>query len=162
MRRGLLWNTLFYGPSRREEIENRARVEEALALLEIGRLRHAKVGQLAYGQQKMVSIARAIAMEPRLLLLDEPASGLTFSEKGSIARLVGRLRSVTRLTQVLIEHDVRLIAEVCDYVYVLNFGHVIAAGTPEQVLSDPIVVEAYLGKPEEDGGLLGPALVPGA
>jgi branched-chain amino acid transport system ATP-binding protein len=145
MRRGVLWASLFYGPSRSEEIEHRRRAEEIMAFLEIGKLRHTRVGQLSYGQQKMVSIGRAMAMEPKLLLLDEPTAGLNFQEKGEVARLILRMKSEMGLTQVLIEHDVRLIGELCDYVYVLDFGNVIAEGPPATVLNDQRVIEAYLG-----------------
>jgi branched-chain amino acid transport system ATP-binding protein len=145
MRRGVLSGSLFYGPSRAEEIEHRRRAEEVMAFLEIGKLRHTRVGQLSYGQQKLVSIGRAIAMEPKLLLLDEPTAGLNFQEKGEVARLILRMRSEMGLTQVLIEHDVRLIGELCDYVYVLDFGNVIAQGPPAEVLNDQRVIEAYLG-----------------
>jgi branched-chain amino acid transport system ATP-binding protein len=145
MRRGVLWASLFSGPSRAEEIDHRRRAEEVMAFLEIGKLRHARVGQLAYGRQKLVSIGRAIAMEPKVLLLDEPTAGLSFQEKAEVARLILRLRSEMGLTQVLIEHDVRLIGELCDHVYVLDFGNVIAEGPPAEVLTDQRVIEAYLG-----------------
>jgi branched-chain amino acid transport system ATP-binding protein len=145
MKRNVLWASLFYGPSRREEIAHRRRAEEIMAFLEVGKLRNTRVGQLAYGQQKLVSIGRAIALEPKLLLLDEPTAGLNFQEKGEVARLVLRLKSEMGLTQVLIEHDVRLIGELCDYVYVLDFGNVIAEGPPAEVLNNQRVIEAYLG-----------------
>jgi branched-chain amino acid transport system ATP-binding protein len=145
MKRGVLSASVFYGPSRSEEIEHRRRAEEIMAFLEIGKLRHTRVGRLSYGQQKMVSIGRAIAMEPKLLLLDEPTAGLNFQEKGEVARLILRMRSEMGLTLVLIEHDVRLIGELCDYVYVLDFGNVIAEGPPTTVLNDERVIGAYLG-----------------
>jgi len=145
MKRGVLSASLFYGPSRWEEIEHRRKAEEVMAFLEIGKLRSTNVGQLSYGQQKLVSIGRAIAMEPKLLLLDEPTAGLNFSEKGEVARLILRMKSEMGLTQVLIEHDVRLIGELCDYVFVLDFGNVIAQGPPQEVLQNSRVVEAYLG-----------------
>jgi len=145
MKRGVLWASLFYGPSRSEEIVHRRKAEEVMAFLEIGKLRSTRVGQLSYGQQKLVSIGRAIAMEPKLLLLDEPTAGLNFTEKGEVARLILRMKSEMGLTQVLIEHDVRLIGELCDYVFVLDFGNVIAQGPPQVVLNDPRVIEAYLG-----------------
>jgi branched-chain amino acid transport system ATP-binding protein len=145
MKRGVLPASLFYGPSRSEELEHRRRAEEIMAFLEIGKLRHTRVGQLSYGQQKLVSIGRAVAMEPKLLLLDEPTAGLNFQEKGEVARLILRMKSEMQLTQVLIEHDVRLIGELCDYVYVLDFGNVIASGPPARVLNDQRVIEAYLG-----------------
>jgi branched-chain amino acid transport system ATP-binding protein len=145
MKRGMWWATLFYGPTRSEEIVHRRRAEEVMAFLEVGKLRYTRVGQLSYGQQKLVSIGRAIAMEPRLLLLDEPTAGLNFQEKGEIARLILRMKSEMGLTQVLIEHDVRLIGELCDYVYVLDFGNLIAEGPPATVLNDQRVIAAYLG-----------------
>ena len=145
MKRGVLWASLFYGPSRNEEIVHRRRAEEIMAFLEIGKLRNTRVGQLSYGQQKLVSIGRAMAMDPKLLLLDEPTSGLNFQEKGEIARLILRMKSEMGLTQVVIEHDVRLIGELCDYIYVLDFGNVIAEGPPAVVLNDQRVIEAYLG-----------------
>jgi branched-chain amino acid transport system ATP-binding protein len=145
MKRGVLSASLFYGPSRKEEIIHRKRAEEVMAFLAIGRFRNTRVGQLSYGQQKLVSIGRAIAMDPKLLLLDEPTAGLNVIAKADIALHILRMKSEIGLTQVLIEHDVRLIGELCDYVYVLDFGTVISEGPPNVVLNDPRVVEAYLG-----------------
>ena len=138
-----------FGAARREENENRARVEEILRFFSIASYRNRVVGELSYGIQKIVAIARAVAMEPELLLLDEPTSGMNRGEKAEIASIIRDLNQESGLTQVLIEHDMKLIRSVCDHVIVLNFGKVIAAGKPSEVLNDRAVIEAYVGRQAE-------------
>jgi branched-chain amino acid transport system ATP-binding protein len=132
--------------SRREEAQQRDQAEQVLESFDLHTLRDRRVGDLPYGLQKLVSIARAVAMDPSLLLLDEPTSGMSALEKSEIADVLTRLSATRGLTEVIIEHDVRLIRELCDDVYVLNFGQVIAEGPPEVALNDALVIEAYLGK----------------
>lgn len=131
---------------RKEESEHRARAEEILSFFDLGRYSSAPAGVLAYGQQKLVAIARALAMEPSLLLLDEPTSGMNRAEKRDVGEVIAELNRTTGLTEVLIEHDVRMIRDLCEYVVVLDFGGVIAAGPTDEVLRDQRVVEAYVGR----------------
>lgn len=145
IRTGVIREILYLGPARREEARNRARAEEMLAFLGLARLRHHPVSDLPYGQQKLVELARALAMEPTVLLLDEPTAGMTAGERADVAAQIRRLQQETGITQVLIEHDAGFIRELCDRVVVLDFGSIIALGPPEQVMDDPAVVEAYLG-----------------
>jgi branched-chain amino acid transport system ATP-binding protein len=136
---------LFTRKARREEEDSRQVVEDVISLLELGPLRKKPVGSMPWAQQKLVEIARALVTEPKLLLLDEPGSGMNREEKEDVARLILRLRNETGLTQVLIEHDVGFIADLCDRVIALDFGRLVASGTAHEVLNDPAVVDAYLG-----------------
>lgn len=136
---------LYWGRGRRDERENRLVVERIIEFLEIEALRKRLVANISWGQQKLVEIARALATEPRLLLLDEPTSGMNTEEKEDVARYIVRMKQEMGMTQVLIEHDIRFVTDLCDYVVVLDFGKVIAAGTPEEVWKDERVVEAYVG-----------------
>jgi branched-chain amino acid transport system ATP-binding protein len=145
MRTGAVREALHIGSGRREEARQRAQVEDVLAFLGLARLRHHPVSDLPYGQQKLVELARALAMEPSVLLLDEPTAGMTADERADVAAQIVRLRRETEITQVLIEHDAGFIRELCDRVVVLDFGRVIALGEPREVMADPKVIEAYLG-----------------
>jgi branched-chain amino acid transport system ATP-binding protein len=145
LRSGVLDAVLFFGRTRAEEIDARRRVEEIIEFLEIEHIRDAIVGTLSYGQQKRVELARALACEPKLLLLDEMVSGMNQEETEDIARFVLDIRDELGVTVVMIEHEMRIVMDISDSVHVLNFGRKIASGTPHQVRGDPAVAEAYLG-----------------
>jgi branched-chain amino acid transport system ATP-binding protein len=141
---------IYIGPAAGEERRHRARVLEILDFLGLAAERDRAVGTLAYGRQKLVEIGRALAMEPKLLLLDEPTSGMTFAEKELVATTVRRIRAELGVTQLLIEHDMAFVSRLCGRAIVLDFGALIADGAPEQVLSDPSVIAAYLGRGLEE------------
>ncbi len=151
MKSGILSGAFYVGPTAREEIANRRFIEEEIIdLLEIEAIRHSVVGMLPYGLQKRVELGRALALEPELLLLDEPLAGLNLEEVEDMARFILDINNEERwrVTCVLVEHDMGVVMDVSDTVTVLNFGHRIASGTPAEVQRNPEVVKAYLG--EED------------
>ncbi len=129
----------------KEEVEARAAVERVMDLLEISHLRFEPVGELPYGLQKRIELGRVLAMEPDLLLLDEPMAGMTVEEKLDVVRFIYEIRAELDVTVLLIEHDMAVVMSIADRVLALNFGEPIALGTPEQVQQTPAVVEAYLG-----------------
>jgi branched-chain amino acid transport system ATP-binding protein len=145
LRSNVLDAVLFFGRTRTEEIDARRRVEEIIEFLEIEQIRDAIVGTLSYGQQKRVELARALACEPKLLLLDEMVSGMNQEETEDIARFVLDIRDELGITVVMIEHEMRIVMDISDSVHVLNFGRKIAAGAPNEIRRDPAVAEAYLG-----------------
>jgi branched-chain amino acid transport system ATP-binding protein len=145
MKYGILAATLHWGWARNEEAANVAKVEEVLEFLQIQELRDVPAGDLPWGQQKLVEIGRALASEPKLLLLDEPTSGMTREEKEDVAACIVRMQSELGITQILIEHDARFVGDLCDRILALDFGRVIATGKSDEVLSHPEVVTAYLG-----------------
>ncbi len=146
MHGNVLTAALWWGPQRREEIEHREFVEEIIDFLEIEQLRREPVGTLAYGLQKRVELARALALDPRLLLLDEPMAGMNVEEKEDMARFILDINEERDVTCVLIEHDMGVVMDLSDRVVVLDFGRVIARGTPRVVRADPAVIAAYLGE----------------
>jgi branched-chain amino acid transport system ATP-binding protein len=149
MRSGMLADGLGLPRSRREEYAHRTRVEEIADFLGLSPWLSTQVSELSYGHQKRVDLARAIAMEPRVLLLDEPAAGSNSAEKREIAQLVRSLVPSLGLTVVLVEHDMEMVMGLSDRITVLDFGRVIAEGSPGEVREDPRVVGAYLGTVEE-------------
>ncbi len=136
----------FWGRPRREEVEAREKVERIIEFLEIEELRDKTVSQLAYGQQKRVELGRALACEPQLLLLDEIVAGMNREEKEDIARFTLDIRDEFGISILMIEHDMQVVMDLSDRVYVLDFGVLIAEGTPDEVAADPEVLRAYLGE----------------
>jgi branched-chain amino acid transport system ATP-binding protein len=139
------WQLLRYGPAMAEEVAHRRRVEEIIDFLEIPHIRKMQVGRLPYGLQKRVELARALAMEPDLLLLDEPMAGMNLEEKEDMSRFILDVNNQFGTTIALIEHDIGVVMDLSDRVVVLDYGRKIADGTPEQIKNDQSVIDAYLG-----------------
>jgi branched-chain amino acid transport system ATP-binding protein len=146
IRTNLVREMLFLPSTRREEVRHRAAVEEILAFVEIARHRHALVGSLPFGVQKIVGFARALALEPALLLLDEPSAGLNRFEREDLARFIMRIKRELGIPMVWIEHDMQMVADLADRIHVLDYGRTLAVGSSEGVLSNPAVIAAYIGK----------------
>ncbi|EHR50760.1 ABC-type branched-chain amino acid transport system, ATPase component [Saccharomonospora marina XMU15] len=150
MRAGILSGGLWFGRARREERQARAACEPLLEIMGLGELRDHEVRDLPYGVKKRIELARALAMEPRLLLLDEPVAGLNSGESRELAEWVLQAKERLGLTVVMIEHDMALVRRYADRVLVLDFGEVICCESPEAAISDPRVIRAYLGGSDED------------
>ncbi len=143
---GILSEAIYFGRTRREEIRHRRVVEKFIDFFEIESIRKHRVGALAYGLRKRVDLARALAAEPKLLLLDEPLAGMNRDEKEDIARFVLDISEEMGITIAIVEHDMGLVMDICDRVVVLDFGRKIAEGTPEEIRTNEDVIRAYLGK----------------
>jgi branched-chain amino acid transport system ATP-binding protein len=150
MKTGILSGAFYFGRARREESAERAKVEHIIDFFELYRYRDVPAGSLPYGAQKLVGVARALALDPKLLLLDEPSTGLMREEKENFARFLLRIRHEMEVTALWVEHDMQMVSDLADRVVVLNYGEVIADGTPDVVRRIPKVVEAYLGTDETD------------
>ena len=151
LKSGIASGALYWGSAKKEEIRHRDFIEEEIIdLLEIEAIRHKTVGMLPYGLQKRVELGRALALEPTLLILDEPLAGLNLEEVEDMARFILDVNEEKRwkVTIVLVEHDMGVVMDISDRVFVLNFGNMITDDTPEQVQKNPEVIRAYLG--EED------------
>jgi branched-chain amino acid transport system ATP-binding protein len=135
----------FFGRARREELEHRRKVEEIIDFLEIEDIRDMPVGALSYGMQKRVELGRALATEPKLLLLDEMVSGMNTEETEDIARFVLDIRDELGITVLMVEHDMGIVMDISDRICVLNFGRKIGEGTPAEISANPAVIAAYLG-----------------
>jgi len=145
MRTNLFWQALYWGPNLKEEIRHREFCEHIIDFLEIQAIRKTPVGRLPYGLQKRVELARALAMEPELLLLDEPMAGMNVEEKEDMCRFVLDVNEEFGTTIALIEHDMGVVMDISDRVVVLDYGRKLADGPPDEVRSDEAVIKAYLG-----------------
>jgi len=145
MKRNMFWQALYLGPARKEEMENREYVEDIIEFLEIQAIRRTPVGRLPYGLQKRVELGRALAMEPDLLLLDEPMSGMNIEEKQDMCRFVLDVNDQYGTTIALIEHDMGVVMDISDKVVVLDYGKKLAEGTPDEIRGNQTVIDAYLG-----------------
>jgi branched-chain amino acid transport system ATP-binding protein len=152
MRYGVISAGLWFGKARREEIEHREIIEDIIDLLELESIRKSVVGSLSYGLRKRVDLGRALASQPKFLLLDEPMTGMNTEEKEDMARFILDIKELWKTTMVIIEHDMSVVMDISERVFVLDFGLMIAQGPPDEIKSDPKVIRAYLGIEEQEAG----------
>ncbi len=146
LRYSILHAIIYVGKASRMEAENRAYVEKVIDFMELEPYRKQMVGNLSYGVQKRVEVARALTLAPKLLLLDEPMAGMNIEEKEDIVRFILDLKKEWGITIVLVEHDLGVVMDISDQIYVLDFGELIGSGRPKEVASNPKVIEAYIGE----------------
>ena len=145
MKTNMFWQAIWKGPAEREELEHRERVEHIIDFLGIQAIRKTPVGRLPYGMQKRVELGRALAAEPKLLLLDEPMAGMNLEEKEDMSRFILDVNDEFGTTVTLIEHDIGVVMDLSDRIVVLDYGRKLADGTPDVVRNDQAVIDAYLG-----------------
>jgi branched-chain amino acid transport system ATP-binding protein len=145
MKSGVLAGAIYWGLAQKEDVKHRKVVEEIIDFLEMEQIRDVITGTLPYGFQKRVDLGRALAMEPKLLLLDEPVAGMSTDEKEDIARFILDIHQSKEISIILVEHDMGLVMDIVDRIVVLDFGCRIAEGVPQEITSDPKVIGAYLG-----------------
>jgi len=148
--RGALAGAIYFGPARSEEIRHREMVEDIIDLLEMEPYRKKVVGLLPYGVRKRVELGRALALEPKLLLLDEPMAGMNLEEKEDMARFIIDIHELKNIPIVLVEHDMEVVMDIAERLVVLDFGKKIAEGEPGEIRQNPLVIRAYLGEEESE------------
>ncbi|TWI58873.1 ABC transporter ATP-binding protein [Halalkalibacter nanhaiisediminis] len=148
MKSGPLSGGIYWGKAAQEEVYHRRAVEEVIDFLELQEIRHTPVGTLPYGLQKRVEVGRALALEPKLILLDEPMAGMNNAEKEMMARFILDMHELKEMTVVLIEHDLGVVMNLSDHIAVLDFGKQIGFGTPKEIQHNPEVIKAYIGEEE--------------
>ena len=149
LKSGMVAGAIYFGRAQREEAEHRKEVEWLIDFLELAPVRNRIVSSLPYGLQKRVDLGRALALEPKLLLLDEPMAGMSRDEKEAMARFILDVVEMKGVTIVLVEHDMGLVMDLADRVVVFDYGHKIADGSPKEIRDNEQVIKAYLGKPRE-------------
>ena len=146
MKTNFLQDAFYWFWADREETEHRAVAEEIIDFLEMEAIRDAVVGSMGYGLRKLVDLGRALAMQPKLLIMDEPMAGMNVEEKEDMARFILDIQEARKIPIILVEHDMEVVADISNRVIVLEWGHLIAEGTPEEIMENPRVIKAYLGE----------------